>query len=176
MSAAVLAALSLGAVMTLGDVIWSTLHLHHRIAYGVTHGAVMCLCLGVAVGLRVGRLVPAAAAGPVIGVIAAGAFYLLAAWLRLAAMFPAWMLFWVLFALLQQQLRGGETLGTAAVRGLVAAILSGLAFYAISGMWTHPAEGGPNLLVAWASWSFAFLPGFLVLFFERRRVSPVRPA
>jgi hypothetical protein len=174
MGAAVLAALSLGAVMTLGDVIWAALHLHHRVAYGLTHGAVMCLCLGIAVGMRVGRPLPGAAAGPVIGVLAAGAFYVLAPWLRLGAMFPAWMLFWLLFALLQRQLRGGEGLGAAAARGLVAAVLSGLAFYAISGIWTRPAADGPNLLVGWASWSFAFLPGFLVLFFERGPGSTAR--
>jgi hypothetical protein len=97
-------------------------------------------------------------------VIAAGAFYLLAPWLGMTAMFPAWMLFWILFAILQQRLREGERMSAAVVRGSIAAVLSGLAFYAISGIWTGPSHHDPMLAVRFAAWSFAFLPGFLVLF------------
>ena len=162
--AAVIASLFLGAVMAFGDHLWAALHIQHRVVNGLVHGAAMCLCLGIAIGVHAGRPAPAALAGPVIGVIAAGVFYLLAPWLRMAAMFPAWMLFWILFALLQQRLRTGERPIAAAARGSVAAVLSGLAFYAISGIWTGPAHDAPNLAVHFAAWSFAFLPGFLVLF------------
>ena len=162
--AAVIASLFLGAVMAFGDYLWAALHLQHRVAYGIAHGAVMCLCLGIAIGVHARRPVPAALAGPVIGVIAAGGFYVLAPWLRMAAMFPAWMLFWILFAILQQQLREGERMIAAAARGSVAAVLSGLAFYAISSIWTGPSHDAPNLALHFAAWSFAFLPGFLVLF------------
>ena len=162
--ASVIASLFLGAVMAFGDYLWAALHIQHRVAYGIAHGAVMCLCLGIAIGVHARRPVPAALAGPVVGVIAAGAFYLLAPWLRMAAMFPAWMLFWILFAILQQQLREGERMIDAAARGSVAAVLSGLAFYAISSIWTGPSHDAPNLAVHFAAWSFAFLPGFLVLF------------
>ena len=164
--AAVVASLFLGAVMALGDYLWAALHIQHRVAYGIAHGAVMCLCLGIAIGVHTGRTVPATLAGPVIGVIAAGSFYLLAPWLRMTAMFPAWMLFWILFALLQQQLRGSERLAAAAVRGVVAAVLSGLAFYAISGIWTGPSHDEPALAIRFCAWSFAFLPGFLALFWR----------
>jgi hypothetical protein len=126
----------------------------------------MCLCLGIAIGVYTGRTVPATLAGPVIGVIAAGAFYLLAPWLRMTAMFPAWMLFWILFALLQQQLREGERIGSAAARGAVAAVVSGLAFYTISGIWTGASHDAPVLAVRFGAWSFAFLPGFLALFWR----------
>jgi hypothetical protein len=167
MLAAVMAALVLGAVMSLGDVIWAAMRLQHRAIYGIVHGAVMCLCLGIAVGMRVRRPIAGALAGPVIGVIAAVAFYGLVRWLGLAAMFPAWMLFWILFALLQRQLSPHETLTQAAIRGLIAAMLSGLAFYEISGIWTRPSPGGPNVLIHLAAWSVAFFPGFLVLFWRR---------
>lgn len=162
--AAVMASLFLGAVMAFGDYLWAALHIQHRVANGIAHGAAMCLCLGIAIGLHARRPLPAALVGPVIGVIAAGAFYLLAPWLGMSAMFPAWMLFWILFAILQQQLREGERLAAAVIRGSVAAVLSGLAFYAISGIWTGPSHGDPILAVRFAAWSFAFLPGFLVLF------------
>lgn len=161
---AALSSLFLGLVMALGDWMWAALHLQHRVAYGIAHGAVMCLCLGAAIGVRARRPGPAILAGPVIGVLAAALFYLLAPSMGLAAMFPAWMLFWILFALLQRQVRGHEGLAGGAVRGLVAAGLSGLAFYMISGIWTGPFH--PHLAVRVAAWSFAFLPGFLVLFWR----------
>lgn len=162
----IIAALTLGAIMTLGDVAWQQFGIRHRVAYGVIHGAVMCLCLGVAIGLRCRRPVPAMIAGPLIGVVAAATFYVLAPSLRWGAMFPAWMLLWILFALLQQWLDRRESLMTAFVRGLVAALASGVAFYLVSGMWTNE-HGAPNILRHYASWSFAFLPGFLALFLIR---------
>jgi hypothetical protein len=162
--AAVIAALFLGAVMALGDYAWAAMRLQHRVAYGVAHGAMMCLCLGLALGVHARRPAPAALAGLVIGVVAACAFYLLAPFLGMKAMFPAWMLFWILFALLQQRLRGGGGVPAAAARGAVAAIASGLAFYAISSIWTGPSHDAPDLAVHFGAWSFAFLPGFLVLF------------
>ncbi len=162
---AVVAAIVLGAVMTAGDLVWELARVRHTMAAGMAHGAVMCLCIGAVIGARTGRIAAGLLAGPVIGVIAAGAFYLLAPLLRYYAMIPAWMLFWICFAALQQRLqpeRGARWL----IRGLSAAVLSGVAFYAISGIWTDPAPGGPNYALNFASWSFAFLPGFVALFFR----------
>jgi hypothetical protein len=162
------AALFLGAVMTAGDFIWHQFGVRHTAVAGVVHGAVMCLCIGGILGARAGRLTRGLLAGPLVGVIAAGTFYALAPTLRWGAMLPAWMLFWICFALLQHVF-GTETLPKALGRGVVAAVLSGLAFYAISGIWTNPAPGGPNFVVHLLYWSFAFLPGFLALFLFARR-------
>jgi hypothetical protein len=161
------AALALGLVMTLGDLAWAALHIRHRVAYGLIHGAVMCLCVGLAIGIRSGHAGRAAIAGPIIGVVAAAAFYALAPALRWGAMFPAWMLLWILFAFLQQRLRKNEQMTAAAVRGLVASVLSGIAFYLISGIWTRGSHDSPYLPLHFAAWSFAFLPGFAVLFRDR---------
>ncbi len=163
---ALLAAVLLGAVMTFGDIVWSALRLPHRVAYRIAHGAVMCLCLGIVIGWRAHRVAGGALAGPIIGVVAALAFYALAPWLRYSAMLPAWMLFWLLFAFLQQRLSREGSARDAAVRGLAAATLSGIAFYGISGIWTKPAAN-PTYLLNLAAWSFAFLPGFLALFWKR---------
>ena len=149
--------------MTGGDWVWAFFSLRHRMYTGIAHGALMCLFIGAIIGSRAGRQVQGLAAGPVIGVVAAAAFYALAPAMGYSAMVPAWMLFWILFALLQRWLSGGP-LGLALARGLAAAVLSGLAFYAISGIWTRPTRGGPNYLVHFLYWSFAFLPGFLSLF------------
>jgi len=157
------AALLLGAVMTAGDFVWAYFNVRHTTVSGILHGVAMCLCLGAVVGTRAGRPVAGVAVGPLIGVLAAGAFYALAPTLRWGAMLPAWMLFWICFALLQHVLVR-ETLSKALGRGLVGAVTSGLAFYAISGIWTDPPRGGPNYAVQFLYWSFAFLPGFLSLF------------
>jgi len=171
--AALGAALLLGVVMTFGDYVWATWHVPHRVAYGIVHGAVMCLCIGAVIGARLRRVGAGALGGPLIGVTAAGAFYLLAGVMGMRAMLPAWMLFWILFALLQQRMLSAETVPRALARGAVAALLSGAAFYAISGIWTNHAPGGPDYPVNLVSWSFAFLPGFLTLFwFTRPQTRP----
>jgi hypothetical protein len=171
---ALAAALALGALSTFGDFVWAALALRHRMAYGLVHGAVICLAIGAAVGLRERRLAAGVVAGPFVGLAAAGGFYLLAPWLRYGAMFPMWMLFWVCFALLQAQLGRERRVARAAVRGLVAAVLSGLAFYAISGIWTQPSPGGPDYVRHFLSWTFAFFPGFAALFY-RKQPSPRVP-
>lgn len=157
--------------MTFGDWLWAALEIRHRVVNGLLHGALMCLCLGIAVGVRAGKPVPAAVAGPVIGVIAAGSFYVLAPMMRWNAMFPAWMLLWILFALLQYWLSKKETIRTAVLRGAVAAVVSGATFYAISGIWTNDSHSNPNLLRHFGAWVVAFLPGFAALFFGSRRTT-----
>jgi hypothetical protein len=165
---ALLASLALGLAMTLGDYAWDALALRHRAVTGVVHGALMCLFIGAFVGWRAGRPAAGAAAGTPIGVLAAGIFYLLAPGLGYSAMFPAWMSFWIGFAVLQARLDGRGRYGPALARGLAAAVLSGLAFYAISGIWTDPAARGDYLRHLW-SWTVAFLPGFTALVVARPR-------
>ena len=169
---AVIVSVLLGAVMTVGDFAWAALRIPHRVAYGLTHGAVMCLCVGLAIGVRAKKPLPAVIAGPVIGVVAAGAFYALARALGWSALFPAWMLLWILFGVLQQKLEKKEQMGTALMRGVTAALLSGAAFYLISGIWTRDSHDDPNLARHFAAWSVAFLPGFAVLFWRRAYGQP----
>ena len=178
---ALLASLALGAVMTIGDWLWAAFEIRHTITAGLAHGALMCLCLGAAIGLREGRAAAGLIAGPIVGVLAAAAFYVLAPALRMMAMFPAWMFFWICFAVLQAWMRArrlmqrerppvvvGIGLVPVMVQGLAAAVLSGLAFYSISGIWTRHDPAGPNYLWNFIAWSFAFFPGFAVLFWPRR--------
>ena len=170
---AIVAAVLLATVMTFGDYVWSVFNVRYRVVNGILHGAAMCLVLGAVIGWRARRLPLGAVGGLCIGVIAALAFYALAGLLRYWAMLPAWMLFWLLFALLQQRLTHTERAAIALRRGVAAALLSGAAFYAISGIWTNPAPGPPRYGVHFASWVFAFFPGFVALFIgerARRRV------
>jgi hypothetical protein len=164
---ALIASLLLGAVMTLGDFVWAALHIQHRIAYGLIHGAAMCLCVGLAIGIRASKPLAAAIAGPAIGVIAALVFYALVRPLGWGALFPAWMLLWMLFGVLQRRLESRDRSGPALMRGVAAALLSGAAFYLISGIWTRDSHQHPRLALHFAAWSFAFLPGFAALFWRR---------
>ncbi len=166
---AIVAAVLLAAVMTFGDYIWSVFNVRHRVMNGILHGAAMCLVLGMVIGWRARRITAGTIAGPIIGIISALAFYALAGWLRYWAMLPSWMLFWLLFAILQQRLMQSRSAADALRRGIAAAIISGAAFYAISGIWTNPPPGPPRYSVHFASWVFAFLPGFIALFIGDRR-------
>jgi hypothetical protein len=158
------AAFALALAMTAGDMLWAGLSLRHRVGYGLAHGALMCLVIGGFIGWRERRPAAGLAAGPIIGVLAAGVFYVLAPWLRYSAMFPAWMFFWICFALLQKQLAREAAWTPAIGRGLIAAVVSGIAFYMISGVWTRPPRGGPNYLYHLGAWFVAFLPGFVAMF------------
>lgn len=44
-------ALLIAGVSTLGDFIWAGLHLRHRPLYGLTHGTLLFLCIGVYLGV-----------------------------------------------------------------------------------------------------------------------------
>ena len=167
--AAVAGSLLLAALSTLGDWVWARYIPSHRPVFGLAHGAIVCLAIGLALGIPRRRALRGALAGALIGLAAAGGFYLLAHAMGYAAMFVLWMALWAAFGLL-----GGRGLGEprtttreALARGVLAAVASGLAFYAISGIWTRPAPGGPNYAYHFACWTVAYLPGFLALLARR---------
>jgi hypothetical protein len=167
---AMVGALVLGALNTLGDYLWARLVLPHRLVLGVAHGALLCLGLGLYLGLRRGRAFKGAAGGAVVGVLAALSFYAMAWALGYAAMFVSWMLLWIGFALLDARVLGapwGDAESFA--RGGLAALASGLFFYLISGIWRRAPGDGLDYAYRFACWSFAFLPGFLALCLPRPR-------
>ncbi len=164
---AVLGAAALGAVSTLGDWIWARYLRDGSIVAGVVHGAVIFLVLAAILAWAAGsrraavRLLPSL---PAAGVLLAAAFYPLARAIGyLGGLIVTWVVMWLVLAALQRWARGGgETPGRTALRGLLAAVGSGLAFWAISGVWTDPSPD-PSYLWRFACWTFAFLPGFLAL-------------
>ena len=165
---ALVAAVLLGGLSTLGDFVWAALRLHNRVMYGMIHGAVICLTIGGLVGARVKQPIMGALIGPIVGLIAAAGFYALAPALGWSAMFMMWMLLWICFGLMEAILDGGRSASGAVLQGVIAALLSGAAFYAISGIWTNPSPHGPNYLRNFISWAFAFFPGFAALFWSRK--------
>lgn len=164
---AVAGAAALGAVSTLGDWIWARYLRDGDAVAGVVHGAAIFLVLAAVLAWSAGSrraAVRLLASLPAAGVLLAAAFYPLARAIGyLGALIVTWVAMWLALAVLQRWARGGgEGLGLTAARGALAAVGSGLAFWAISGIWTDPAAD-PSYLWRFACWTFAFLPGFLAL-------------
>ena len=165
---AFLGALTLAAVSTLGDWIWTHYLRDGAVLPGIIHGAVIFLILAAILGYAAGtdsarrRLLPTL---PLAGMGIAAVFYPIAKAVGyLAALLISWVLMWSCTAALQRWARGGhEPVSRTLLRGLGAAIFSGLAFWAISGIWTQPSPGGPNYPWHFLCWAFAFLPGLLAL-------------
>jgi len=96
-----------------------------------------------------------------------------------SAMFLSWVLVWIALGFISLWLtrrRGARRTGAGSMsvtsgtllkdglgRGVVAALASGAAFYAVSGMWFPFNPAGWDYAVHFASWTFAFLPGFAAL-------------
>ena len=160
-----LGALLIAALSTLGDFVWAQWIPAHRAVFGLAHGTLLCLGIGLYLGALRRRLGAGALGGAAIGFGAAAGYYLLAPFVGYAAMFVLWMALWAAFALLVGRGLGGRAASDATllVRGALAAIGSGLAFYAVSGIWTRPKPGGPNYAYNFLCWTLAFLPGFLPL-------------
>ena len=169
-------ALLIAALFTIGDFVWARWVTEHRALYGLIHGASLCLGIGLYLGAIRGRALRGALAGPAIGLAAAAGYYALATVMGYAAMFVMWMVLWAAFGLLHGRFLGEPRTSTAEalLRGALAALGSGLGFYAISGIWTRHGPGPPDYAYHYFCWTIALLPGFLALL-AGRRASPPRP-
>lgn len=159
----------LAVVSTLADVAWSRWALEHRAALGLAHGGTVLAAVGAVLGGLGGswRLAGlGGVAGLLVGLLAAGLFYVLYGVVGTAAMLVSWFLLWIAFAFLDRFLgAAGESPGRALARGAAAAFLSGLAFYlfVVAGIWHPSSPSDPTYLRHLASWAAAFLPGFAAL-------------
>lgn len=160
--------LGLALLSTLGDWIWASYIPDGAILPGVIHGALFFLALAVILYWSSGRRAAARQlfwALPLAGLAIAAGFYPVAAMVGyLGGLLLAWIAMWTVMALLQRRARGGqENLRRTLFRAALAATGSGLAFWAISGIWTQPSPGGPDYVVHLVSWFVAFLPGLAAL-------------
>jgi len=176
LSRALLGSLLMATASTLAEWVWELQRLPHRMSYGLMHGALIFLILGLFLGAVSGKerkLVVGAVGGLLAGVAAAGAFYLLAPLLGFVAMFAAWFVVWIFFGLLRRLLaQDREPTASLLLRGVLAGITSGVGFYAISGLWSsHPPEGN-NYWLFFGSWTVAFFPGIACLLWGRADRSP----
>jgi hypothetical protein len=174
MQTALIGAMAIAAISTLGDFVWAELGLRHKIAFGLAHGTILFLCIGAFLGSVDRQVVRGAVAGALVGVTAAGAFYALSRIAGYAAMFAVWAFIWLGLAIvsgraLKKTSRWSwrETL----TRGILAMVGSGVAFYLISGIWRPFNPRGWDYAVHFFSWSFAYLPAFFALLFHRHKTS-----
>lgn len=166
---AALGAVLVAAVSTFGDFVWATWIPRHRPVYGLAHGTLLCLAIGLYLGALVGKPITGAVGGAMAGFLAAGGFYALAPLAGYAAMFVLWMALWAMLAVLNGPvLRETRDVRLTLARGIAAAILSGLAFYAVSGIWLDFNRGGINYPYHFVCWMIAYLPGFAALLLARR--------
>jgi len=167
---ALVGSLLIAALSTLGDFIWARYIPAHRPLFGILHGVALCAAIGLVLGAVRSLPMRGVVAGGAIGLGAASGYYLLARIMGYTAMFVLWMALWAAFGFLIGRGLGGSPsrTGEALARGGLAAIGSGLAFYAISGIWSRPPPGGPDYAYHFLCWTVAFLPGFLALLVRRR--------
>ncbi len=167
---ALVGAFLIAALSTFGDFVWARWIPEHRALFGLAHGLVLGAAIGLVLGVVRGRPARGALLGALIVLVAAGGFYALRPLFGyLGAMVVLWMAFWAAFGLLNGRWLGPHhSLGESLLRGSLAAVGSGLGFYAISGIWTRFDPKTIDYAYHLACWTIAFAPGFLALLFDRR--------
>jgi len=167
MTTALVGAIVLGVLSTFYDFLWAHFEVRHSVVNGLVHGMTLLSVAGLVLAWP-RRAVAGLAGGAAVGLLAAASFYAFYPLLGyLWAIVAAWMLLWLLFGALEAWLRGAPPVSAPVLlRGVVAAALSGAAFYLVSGMWTDHSAA-PNYLRNLASWTFAFFPGFAALLWRQ---------
>ena len=164
------------AAATLGDFIWYTVGVRHTMAAGVIHGALLLSTVGVVLGVAAGRPLKGLPIGTLGGIGGALTYYLLILIFNgrtYGTAIPAsWMIMWLMLAALDGRwLRAPNrrSWGEVAARGLIAAVVGGIAFALVMNvLWGSPPTGGRNYLLQWATWAAAWAPGLLALMVDRR--------
>jgi hypothetical protein len=162
---------------TLGDYTWYTFNVRHTMAAGIIHGALLLTAFGAVLGLDAGRPLKGLPIGTLSGVGGALTYYLLVALVdgrTYGSAIPmSWVAMWLLIAVLDGRwLRAPRRRpwGEIAMRGALAAVVSGLAFYLmLNTLWGPPPATGRNYLVQFAAWVVAWAPGLLALTLGRSR-------
>ena len=162
-------ALAIAGVSTLGDFLWaSVLPRPHPAAYGLIHGGILFLCIGLILGTPAGRRGLGAIGGVVIGALGAAGFYLMAPVAGYSVLFVLWVAVWIALGVLNERLNRQPKVRAAFARGMLAAVASGVAFYLISGIWFPFHPRGWDYLVHFGAWTLAYFPGFAALLVARR--------
>ena len=165
------------AVATLGDFIWYTYGVRHTMIAGFIHGALLLTSVGAVLGAASGRALKGLPLGALAGIGGAASYYLLIVVMDRRTYGPAipgaWISMWLILAALDGRwLRAPQrrTWSAVAVRAVMAAVLSGVAFYLVlNTLWGRPPAGGRNYVVQFAAWALAWAPGLLALTFDGRR-------
>ena len=158
--------LVVAAVSTVGDYVWYEVGVPHRMTFGIIHGAILLASVGGVVGATAGRIIAGVPAGALAGIGGALVYYALEDALGRGAMLAGWAAVWVLISILNvrvlQQPRRSWTDGI--VRGVIAAVAGGLAFYLVGDdLWGRRPPGTRNYLTQYALWLAAWAPGLIAV-------------
>lgn len=171
-----LGVLFVALVATAGDAVWYELGVRHRMIAGILHGAVLLTAVGAVLGALAGRVVAGLPIGMASGIGGALLYYAIVAVAgrrsELMAMIAAWAGVWILLAVLDGWIlrRGTRAPLEIMTRGLLGAVLGGLAFSAVLDViWGAP--GGHNYIIQFIAWTVAWAPGIMAIALK----TPTRP-
>ena len=169
MREALVGALVTAAVSTLGDYLWKNVLPHGQPIYWFAHAVVLFATVGVCLGWPSRKPLPGALGAAASGCAATAGFYFLQPLMGYSAMFVLFVLLWVgLGVLTGRVLQRRDDMKAILVRSVLAAVGSGLGFYAISGIWMPFNPYGWDYAKHFAYWSLAYLPAFAALLIRRR--------
>jgi hypothetical protein len=165
MAAAIVGALITATVSTVGDYLWASVIPHRVAAYGLAHGLILFLTVGLCLGLPARKPVAGAIGGAIVGLSSAALFYVIQPAIGYAtAMFVLFFALWVALGLLTGRiLQRRDSIRVVLICSALAAIGSGLGFYAISGIWFPFSPHGWDYAKHFLYWTIAYLPGFAAL-------------
>ena len=173
----VIGVLIVAAVATGGDAFWYEMGVRHRMTAGALHGALLLGAVGLVLGWMSNRLLQGLVAGVGAGVAGAMAYYGMVSVggrdAMLPAMVAAWAAVWLMLAVLDGRWLRAPAMrpwSEILTRGVVAAVLGGLAFYLmVDVLWGHDGTASKNYLVQYGAWVVAWAPGVLALTLEGQR-------
>ena len=165
MRTAVVSAVVTAAVSTVGDYLWANVLPHGQPVYWFAHAIVLFLTIGACLGLPSRRPLAGAAGAVAIGCLATAGFWILRPVAGYAgSMFLLFTLLWIALGVLTGRvLQQRDNVGAVLVRSALAAVGSGLGFYAISGIWMPFNPHGWDYARHFISWTIAYLPAFAAL-------------
>jgi hypothetical protein len=164
----VIGALATAAVSTLGDYLWANALPHGQPIYWFAHAIVLFATVGFCLGQPSRKPMAGAVGAAAIGCAATAGFYFLQPLMGYSAMFVLFVALWLgLGVLAGRVLQRRDSLQTVVVRSVLAAVGSGLGFYAISGIWMPFNPHGWDYVRHFVYWTLAYLPGFAALLLRR---------
>ena len=173
---AVIGAVVTAAVSTVGDYLWANVLPHGQPAYWFAHAIVLFLTIGACLGLPSRRPLAGAVGAVSIGCLATAGFWVLRPVVGYAgSMFLLFTLLWIALGVLTgRMLQRRDNVGAVLVRSALAAAGSGIAFYAISGIWMPFNPHGWDYARHFIFWTIAYLPAFTALLLDSPAVRSVR--
>jgi hypothetical protein len=166
--------LGVALVATLCDYTWYANHVPHNMITGITYGVVLLMVVGAVLGFDAGHVLKGLPIGALAGLGGALTYYLLIAIMDKrtygSAIPVSWVALWFIISSLDGRwLRAPRrSWREIAIRGALAAVLSGLSFYLVlTTLWGRPSATGRNYALQFGAWIVAWAPGLLAITLRR---------